>query len=353
MTANGADPVRLTNNSARDESPAWSPDGLKIAFVSTRDGNREIYVMNVDGTNQTRLTTNSAEDNHPDWSPDGTQIAFMSNRDGHDQIYVMNADGSDQHNISDNAYSERLPDWHTASSQARQTGTSNDSTLEFKAEAHGIAPVELEALKPVVDPTISDVLVTNRRDVALTITWRTDQPSTGWVEYGEKTALGQTAYDDLGEGTVSQVHHVTLTGLTPETTYYFRVHSGESVDDNGGALYQVSTKETGIPPVPYRAYGQVETSDGQPAVGALVRARLVDGEEKTSEPLSALVDGYGYWALNLPVEACQGLEVRLQATGRQGGEASLTQPACEVKPAPAVRLMEEESLEIYLPVVTR
>ena len=44
----------------------------------------------------------------------------------------------------------------------------------------------------------------------------------------QTAALGQTAHDDLGEGTVSQVHHVTLTGLTPETTYYFRVHSEQT-----------------------------------------------------------------------------------------------------------------------------
>ncbi len=214
-------------------------------------------------------------------------------------------------------------------------------------------PVGLPVLEPVADPAISDVLVTNRRDVALSITWRTDQPSTGWVEYGEKTALGQTAHDDLGEGTVSQVHHVTLTRLTPETTYYFRVHSGETADDNDGALYKVTTKETGMPPVPYLAYGQVETADGQPAAGALVRVWLVDKDDKSSEPLSTLVDGYGYWSMSLPVDRCKDLDVRLQAIGRQGSEAELTQSACEVKPAPTVKLSEEGPLKIYLPLILR
>jgi TolB protein len=66
----------------------------KIAFTSNRDGNDEIYVMNVDGTGVTRLTDNPASDQQPSWSPDGSRLAFTSNRDGNFDIYVMNADGT-------------------------------------------------------------------------------------------------------------------------------------------------------------------------------------------------------------------------------------------------------------------
>jgi len=80
----------------------------EIAFVSDRDGNNEIYVMNPDGSGLTRLTNHPARDGSPDWSPDGQRIAFASNRDGPDpqncgrigqpscgwETYVMNADGS-------------------------------------------------------------------------------------------------------------------------------------------------------------------------------------------------------------------------------------------------------------------
>ncbi len=215
------------------------------------------------------------------------------------------------------------------------------------------AMVEQETLAPVADPTISDIQVTNRRDVALTITWLTDQPSTGWVEYGDTPALGQTAYDDKGEGTVSQAHHVTLTGLTPETTYDFRVHSGETIDDNDGALYQVTTRATELPPTPYLAYGRVETAEGAPAVGALVRVWLVDEAGNEAEPVSALVDGYGYWSLSLPVDRCKDLQVKLQVTGRQGSSAEITQPACEVKPAPTVVAGVKGGAGVYLPIVMR
>jgi Tol biopolymer transport system component len=49
MNSDGSEQPRLTHNPARDFAPAWSPDGRKIAFASTRDGNPEIYVMNADG----------------------------------------------------------------------------------------------------------------------------------------------------------------------------------------------------------------------------------------------------------------------------------------------------------------
>ena len=50
MNADGTAQTRLTNNAASDAYPVFSPDGQKIAFTSTRDGNSEIYVMNADGT---------------------------------------------------------------------------------------------------------------------------------------------------------------------------------------------------------------------------------------------------------------------------------------------------------------
>jgi hypothetical protein len=67
--------------------------GERIAFVSDRDGNDEIYTMKPDGSDVRRLTTDRAEDLQPAWSPDGSRIAFISNRGGSYQIWVMGADG--------------------------------------------------------------------------------------------------------------------------------------------------------------------------------------------------------------------------------------------------------------------
>ena len=89
MNADGSGVRRLTDNSAEDDSPAWSPDGRQLAFTSYRDGDWEIYVMNADGSDVRRLTDNSAWDDSPAWSPDGRWIAYASDRDGDDEIYVL------------------------------------------------------------------------------------------------------------------------------------------------------------------------------------------------------------------------------------------------------------------------
>src|SRR6188768_2943127 len=76
-----------------------SPDNpappAEIAFVSERDGNSKIYLVNLDGTGLVRLTNNLALDANPAWSPDGRRIAFSSDRAGAGRdIYTMDADGS-------------------------------------------------------------------------------------------------------------------------------------------------------------------------------------------------------------------------------------------------------------------
>jgi len=89
MNVDGTNLIRLTNDSAIASVPDWSPDGTKIAFASNRDGNWEIYVMDADGGNQTRITNHPANDDQPSWSPDGRRIAFRSDRDGNPEIYVQ------------------------------------------------------------------------------------------------------------------------------------------------------------------------------------------------------------------------------------------------------------------------
>ena len=76
--------------------PAFSPDGTKIAFVATHDGDAEIYVMNIDGTGLKRLTDNEHVDAVPTWSPDGRRIVFVSDRTGTLELHMMNADGTGQ-----------------------------------------------------------------------------------------------------------------------------------------------------------------------------------------------------------------------------------------------------------------
>jgi TolB protein len=90
-------------NNGDNADPAWSPDGTKIAFTSTRTGIEQVWVMNADGSGQAQLTFDPfVHDQLPDWSPDGSRIAYFDTAAGSGDIFVMDADGSDQHDVSNN-----------------------------------------------------------------------------------------------------------------------------------------------------------------------------------------------------------------------------------------------------------
>ena len=109
-----------TKSSTPDDDPAWSPDGKKIAFASKRNGNYEVYVMDVDGSKKPkvrRLTRNTASDKDPVWSPDGKQIAFTSDRRKRDNIYVIPSTGCPRRArncptlLTKNRVDDRQPSW--------------------------------------------------------------------------------------------------------------------------------------------------------------------------------------------------------------------------------------------------
>lgn len=111
MNVDGSNVRQLTYNNTDDNLPRVSPDGQRIAFISNRDGNEEVYVMNRDGSEQARLTFDSAQDRLPAWSPDGSEIVFQSNRDGLMDIFIMNADGSNVRQITDSPLREGHTSW--------------------------------------------------------------------------------------------------------------------------------------------------------------------------------------------------------------------------------------------------
>lgn len=83
---------RLTDNDFEDRDPVWSHDGERIAFVSDRDGQPDIYVADPEGTDVVRLTADDADHQQLVWSSDDAQLYFIDFGD----LYVMNADGSDR-----------------------------------------------------------------------------------------------------------------------------------------------------------------------------------------------------------------------------------------------------------------
>ena len=92
-------------------SPAWAPDGNRIAFQNSVGSTGGIWYVNADGTSPKRVTTDQ-NDREPAWSPDGRRLVFVRNVAGRDRLFVVNADGSGLTNVTPAlTVSAEEPDW--------------------------------------------------------------------------------------------------------------------------------------------------------------------------------------------------------------------------------------------------
>jgi TolB protein len=158
MNPDGSGVQRLTTSGGQDVEPAWSPDGKRVAFVSTRhDLSGEIYTMNADGTGVQRLTNNVGEggvDRSPTWSKDGKRIAFVSMRDDPaGDIYTMNvADGSGVTPVTDFDGEDSDPAWSPDGKQiafvsTRESGgTSRTELYLVTLDTRQVTPLTTEGV---------------------------------------------------------------------------------------------------------------------------------------------------------------------------------------------------------------
>jgi TolB protein len=118
-----------------NSAPAWSPDGRALAVTLSREGGSQIFLVNPDGSGLRRLTTSSAIDTEPRFSPDGKWIYFTSDRGGSPQIYRMPAGGGDAQRVTfEGSYnvSPRIsPDGRTLAYITRNSGRFQVALLDL------------------------------------------------------------------------------------------------------------------------------------------------------------------------------------------------------------------------------
>ena len=145
------------------------------------------------------------------------------------------------------------------------------------------------------------VKITNISDTSFTISWITQEPTIGFIEYGNTAdSLDNTVVDErdqlTGSSSEYRSHYITIQELTPSTTYYFKLGShGNQLYDNNSAAFSITTGSAlSTPPSSDTAYGTIYTPADTPAEGAMVYISLPG-----TTPLSALVKQNGSWAISL------------------------------------------------------
>lgn len=121
-----------------NSAPAWSPDGRQLAVVLTRHGSSQIYLVRPDGSNLRRLTFSDAIDTEPHFSPDGQSLLFTSDRGGKPQIYRMPVDGGSAERLTfgeGNNYSPRYsPDGKSFTFAHQEKGVFYVATQDFATQ---------------------------------------------------------------------------------------------------------------------------------------------------------------------------------------------------------------------------
>jgi serine/threonine protein kinase/Tol biopolymer transport system component len=146
IKADGTDLTVLLGSAAGDYDPDWSPDGSKIAFTTLRStGKPQVYILNLDDGDIKPLANEGLKNMQPTWSPDGKQIVFVSTQGNGEQLWIMDADGSNQRPLSGPELIASLPDWSSDGKTIVFTGRENIGSLPnlYKGELDDFQPVKL------------------------------------------------------------------------------------------------------------------------------------------------------------------------------------------------------------------
>ena len=163
MTASGTGRQRLTHTPVPERDPSWSPDGTSIVYSARTSprGPFRIFLAKADGSARTQLTTQArgSADRSPVFSPDGTKIAFVSDRDGgFPEIYVMSLDSSRVNRLTANVFVDGNPSWSPDGTRilAERCCANGTSDLEsIDVATHAVTPITDTNTVSEFDPVMS------------------------------------------------------------------------------------------------------------------------------------------------------------------------------------------------------
>ena len=135
-----------------NEDPAWSADGLRIAFTSDRTGSTQVWTMNADGSNQTQFSQESGDAATPAWSPDGKKIAFGVSNGTDSDVVVQDVNGPSRLTVAGGTGDQKLPVFSPDGSKVIFEDSSTGGLSIVGATGAGRAPFLSDAAQPDVSP---------------------------------------------------------------------------------------------------------------------------------------------------------------------------------------------------------
>jgi hypothetical protein len=161
---NGWALVNLTNTPGADFAPQLSPDGTKIAFVSDREGTRDIFIMDVNGENPRNLSVSQTDDFPFAWSADGEKIAYVSTTNNSAAINIVNIDGSGFTPVLVGLPNVNALAWSPDGEQIAYITTENNARFLYTVDLNGdgvtqISPIGFSDQPPIWAPESSFIAV--------------------------------------------------------------------------------------------------------------------------------------------------------------------------------------------------
>ncbi|TNF53008.1 hypothetical protein EP227_06585, partial [bacterium] len=156
MDIDGGGSKKITRSFGIDVSPVFSPDGSQIAFVSDRGGSPQIYLMNSSGRGVKRLTFKGAYNTSPAWSPDGKWIAYVGRRHGKNQIFMIKSDSAEMRQLTQEGNNESptfSPDGMFLAFDSDREGKKGIYIMSLQSEQQKrITPKGMRAMNPKWSP---------------------------------------------------------------------------------------------------------------------------------------------------------------------------------------------------------